>query len=323
MRRNGLPLFVSIPLLLTACAGRREASTVPTAAAPAQTATPPAAVSAALAAPQAEYEAWRQKREQGLRSPDGWLSLVGLHWLEEGDNPIGSGEDNRIVFPAGRAPAQAGVLRLQDGQVTLVAPAAAGITHEGKPVTTLALTSDKEGKATVLELGTLRFHVIDRGGRLGVRVRDRESPVLAAFHGVESYPFDPAWRVEARLEPYVPPKKVPVPNILGTVDDEDSPAAVVFERDGRTYRLDGLEGGDKGELFLIFGDHTNGEETYGGGRFLYTDPPAGGTVVVDFNRAYNPPCAFTPFATCPLPPRQNKLELAVAAGEKKFGEGHH
>ena len=327
MHRYARPLLVSIPILLASCAVRPDASTAPAAAA--QAATPPAAASAAPtpapaapAEPRAGFEAWRQERDKGLRNPDGWLTLVGLHWLEEGDNPVGSGEENHIVFPAGRAPARAGLLRLKDGQVTLEAPAEAGITVDGKPVTTLALTSDKEGKPTILELGPLRFHVIDRGGRLGLRVRDRESPVLAAFQGVESYPFDPSWRVEARLERYDPPKKVPVPNILGTVDDEDSPAAVVFERDGRTYRLDGLEGGDQGELFLIFGDGTNGEETYGGGRFLVTEAPAGGTVVVDFNKAYNPPCAFTPYATCPLPPRQNKLGIAVAAGEKSFGEGH-
>ena len=305
--------------------GEDDHAAVAAQAAPPPAAVPPAPANAAAAPvePRADFEAWRQEREKGLRNPDGWLTLVGLHWLEEGENPIGSGEENHIVFPAGRAPARAGVLRLADGQVTLEAPAEAGITVEGKPVTTLALVSDKEGKPTILELGSLRFHVIDRGGRLGLRVRDRESPVLAAFPGVESYPFDPSWRVEARLERYDPPKKVPVPNILGTVDDEDSPAAVVFERDGRAYRLDGLEGGDQGELFLIFGDGTNGEETYGGGRFLITEAPAGGTVVVDFNRAYNPPCAFTPYATCPLPPRQNKLAVAVAAGEKNFGKGHH
>jgi hypothetical protein len=291
----------------------------------------PAAPAAAAPAPHSppdpylqEIETWRRERDEGLRNPDGWLTLFGLFWLEEGENRFGSAPDNQIVFPAGRAPARAGTLRLAGGKVTLEAAPEAGITHEGKPVTTLALASDAaEGGATVLELGALRFHVIDRGGRLGVRARDRESPALAAFRGVESFPLAPAWRVEARFEPYDPPKPVPVPNILGTVEETPSPGAVVFDRDGKTYRIDALPGSPEGDLFLIFGDRTNGAETYGGGRFLVTPPPAGGKVVVDFNKAYNPPCVFTAYATCPLPPRQNKLDLAVAAGEKMYGEAHH
>lgn len=270
-----------------------------------------------------EVEEWWRKVEEGLRSPDGWLTLTGLDWLREGENRFGSAPDNEIVLPAVKAPARAGVLRLAGGKVTLEAVPGAGFVVDGKPVTTLELASDKDGKPTVVELGPLRFHIVHRGGRLGVRARDREHPALAAFAGVERFPVDPSWRVEARFEPYDPPKPVPVPNVLGQVEEEPSHGAVVFEREGRTWRLDAVDGKAGTELWLIFGDATNGTETYGGGRFLSTEPEAGGRVVVDFNKAYNPPCMFTPYATCPLPPRQNKLALRVAAGEKTWSGGHH
>jgi len=175
----------------------------------------------------------------------------------------------------------------------------------------------------LLELRTIQFHLIRRGDRLGVRSKDSESPVRTEFRGIEHYPASWEWRVEGRFEPYEPPKHVPVPTVLGTVDDELSPGAVVFEAEGRTLRLDVLEGADEHEVFVIFGDTTNGTETYGGGRFLYADLEPGGRLVLDFNKAYNPPCAFTPYATCPLPPKQNRLPLAIRAGEKKYGEGHH
>jgi hypothetical protein len=317
--RPHLPVLL-IALLAAPLLAAAEGATPPQPAAPA-VATP------ASAAPKGAYlqeiESWRRERDEGLRDRDGWLTLVGLHWLKEGENRFGSGADNDIIFPAGKAPARAGVLRRSGDKVTLEAAPGAGIARDGKPVTTLDLAADDAGKPVVLELGSLRLFVIKRGDRLGLRVRDRESPALAAFRGVESFPADPAWRVEARFEPYDPPKPVPVPNILGTVSEEPSPGAVVFEKDGRTYRLDALTGSDQGDLWLIFADRTSGEATYGGGRFLETPPPAGGKVVVDFNKAYNPPCVFTEFATCPLPPRQNRLDLAVTAGEKMYGEQHH
>ncbi len=270
-----------------------------------------------------ELESWWAKLEESLRHPDGWLTLTGLHWLEEGENAVGSAPDSKVALPAGRAPARAGVLRLANGAITLEAAPGAGIAYEGKPVTTLELVPDAKGKPTIVELGSLRFHVIDRGGRLGVRVRDREHPALAAFGGVERFAVDPTWRVEARFEPYDPPQPIKVPNVLGQVSEEPSHGAVVFEREGKTWRLDAIDGMAGTPLHLIFGDGTNGSETYGGGRFLTTEKVTDGKVVVDFNKAYNPPCAYTAFATCPLPPRQNKLELRVTAGEKAYGEAHH
>lgn len=284
-----------------------------------------AAIGAAPApeAHRAEIEAWRAKRMASLKREDGWLTLVGLFWLQEGENRFGSDpKSNRIVFPKDTTPKSVGSLDLAKGVVTLRAPAESGLTSDGKPVTTMTLKSDAEGGPTEVRYGTIRFFVIKRGERLGVRVKDSANPLLRDFHGIESYPIDPRWRFEARWDPYDPPKTIAVPNILGTVEQEKSPGAVVFESGGKSYRIDAVSESGSDELFLIFGDKTNGEETYGGGRFLYTAPAdKSGRVVVDFNKAYNPPCVFTPYATCPLPPSQNRLPLRVEAGEKTFG--HH
>lgn len=269
-----------------------------------------------------EIETWRADREKGLKREDGWFTLVGLFWLKEGENRFGTDPGNTVIFPEGRGPALAGTLVRKGDAVEVKVQPGAEVTHEGKPVTTLALQDDSKGEPTVLQLGSLSFHLIRRGDRLGVRVKDSKAPALAAFHGLDNYPVQPGWRVEARFEPYTPVKKIPIPNVLGQVDQSPSPGAVVFERGGKTYRLDALEGSPDGGLFLIFADATSGKETYGAGRFLATDPPKDGKVVVDFNKAYNPPCAYSAYATCPLPPAQNKLALRVEAGEKKYGEGH-
>jgi len=287
----------------------------------------PTAVKTALPAPagdayRQEIEHWKETREAGLRREDGWLTLVGLFWLDEGENRFGSGAGNRVIFPEGTAPAVAGTFERHGKEVTVKAAPGAGLTHDGKPVGTMALKSDADGKPTVLALGSLRFYLIQRGDKVGVRVKDTKSPALAAFHGIDRFPLRPDWRVAARFERYDPPKQIPIGNILGQVADTPSPGAVVFEKDGKSYRLDALRGGDDGSLFLVFGDPTNGRETYGAGRFLDADAPKDGRVVVDFNKAYNPPCAFTSFATCPLPPKQNKLAVKVEAGEKRYGEGH-
>ncbi len=270
-----------------------------------------------------EVEAWRDQRVSSLTSEDGWLSLVGLYWLEPGENSFGSRPDNSLVFPE-KAPAQAGSFRLADGKVTVEPAPGAGLALADAPDQPLAgkvLTSDAQGEPTVLTLGSLRFYVIERGDRVGVRVKDTESPARAAFSGLDYFPIDPAWKVEARLE-RSPGATVPVPNVLGQVEDAPSPGTLVFELPGgagRRFSLHPIQEGDSDELFIVFGDPTNGRLTYGGGRFLYADPPGpDGRVVLDFNRAYNPPCAFTPFATCPLPPPGNKLPLAVTAGEKKY-----
>lgn len=271
-----------------------------------------------------EVEAWRAQRDAALRRPDGWLSLAGLFWLNEGDNTVGSMPTSDLVFPAERAPLELGVFHRRGDVVSFQRQAGAEVTIDGEPVSgETVLVPDTEGEPTVLEHGSLRFYAILRGDRVGVRLKDTASPLLAQFEGMDNFPVDADWRVTARFEPYDPPKTLRVPNIIGIVEDLPSPGAAVFTVDGREYRLEPTREGD--ELFFVFGDATNGRETYGGGRFLYTDLPApDGTLVLDFNRAYNPPCVFTPYATCPLPTRENKLPVPVRAGERAFegGQGH-
>lgn len=287
-----------------------------------------ASLSPAAAAPAAgpsyvqKIEAWQKERVDDLKKEDSWLTLVGLFWLDEGENRFGSDAGNKVIFPEGRGPAVAGTLIREGKKVRVRVAPGAGLTSAGKPVTEMELAADASGEPTVLELGTLSFFVLERGDRIGVRVKDKASPVRTSFHGLDFYPIRPEWRINARFEPYNPPKKVPIPNVLGQVTESNSPGAVVFDWEGKTYRLDAF-GSVKDGLSTIFADSTNGHETYGAGRFLDFGPFQDGKVEVDFNTAYNPPCAFTAFATCPLPPADNKLTLAVTAGEKKFGDGHH
>jgi uncharacterized protein (DUF1684 family) len=299
------------------------------ASASAAAAAAPAAKAAATASPdpaayRKKIEAWRQERVASLKKEDSWLTLVGLYWLHSGANRFGSNPANHIVLPAGntKAPAYAGNLTLTGKTVTLTAQPGVAVLADGKPATPgMVLQSDIKGKPTVVQLGSLSFYVIQREEKLGVRIKDKASPLLASFKGLDNYPLSPDWRVVARFEP-AKDKKIAIANVLGQVADQASPGSVVFDWRGKTYRLDALDGGE-GSLFLIFGDQTNGKQTYGAGRFLETDAPQGGKVVVDFNTAYNPPCAFTAFATCPLPPAQNKLAVKVEAGEKKFAGGGH
>ncbi|HEX6139358.1 MAG TPA: DUF1684 domain-containing protein [Candidatus Limnocylindria bacterium] len=253
--------------------------------------------------------AWRAERDARLRDPDGWLTLVGLHWLEPGENRLGSAFDNEVVLRGTGVPERAGSLVLQAERVVL--------RRAGHP--DLAMEPDVSGEPTTLDLGTLRMYVIRRGERFGLRVRDHASPALAAFRGMDHFPIDTAWRFEGRLERAQPGETLQVVDVIGLVTQEPSPGAVVFERDGREWRIHALPGDEDGSLWLVFADATNGRTTYGGGRFLYTEPVQDdGGVVVDFNLAYNPPCAFSAFATCPLPPPANRLALAIEAGERAY-----
>jgi len=262
---------------------------------------------------------WREHRVERLAGPDGWLSVVGLAWLEEGDNAVGSDPTSRVALPAGKAPGRIGVIRVEREAAVASFQPGSGVTHAGRPVSTLRLEDDSTGKPTTLRLGSLSFHVIRRRAELAVRIKDEKSPARKAFTSIDYYPIDPRWRVEARFEPYDPPRSVAVPTALGSEETYVMPGAMVFSHEGLPHRLDVfLEEGET-DLFVVFGDLTNGSETYGGGRFLYTRPPGDdGTVVVDLNKAYNPPCVFTPFATCALPLPQNKLPIQVEAGEKLY-----
>ncbi len=267
-----------------------------------------------------EIEKWRAGRVARLGAEGGWLTVVGLSWLEPGKNAVGSGPGNRVALPEGKTPSFVGTLDFDREQVTLHAVPGAGVTHSGKPVTTLAMSSDAEGEPTVASIGPVSFYVIRRGARLGVRVKDSQSDARRDFRGIESFPIESKWRVEARFEASDPVRMIPVPNVLGTTDSSESPGTLVVQIEGKTYRLDPVLEKGETDLFVIFGDGTNGKETYGGGRFLYAAPPVDGRTVLDFNKAYNPPCVFTACATCPLPPPQNKLPIRIEAGEKVYGK---
>ena len=268
-----------------------------------------------------EIDEWHQKRLESLKNPEGYLSLAGLFPLVEGENWFGSREDNALVFPAG-TPARAGVFVLKAGAVRVDVAEGVEITVIDAAVSSAVLQSDAEGEPTVLAMGSLRFYVIDRSGALYIRLKDLDSELLKHFEGVDRFPVDVAWRIEGRFEPYDPPKRILVPNVLGGAFEEKCPGRVVFEIGGEACGLEPTSA-SRGRLFFVFGDGTSGLETYGGGRFLVAGPPSEeGIVVLDFNKAYNPPCAFSPFATCPLPHEANRLTVRIEAGEKKWGEGH-
>lgn len=269
----------------------------------------------------AEIDARHAERIEALRSDTGWLSLVGLHPLPDGVMEIGSGEAMDLRMDAA-APAHLGTLAVDDSEAMFAAAHGAAVTllDEAEEITHISLESDRDGPPTLLSCGSLVFYVIDRDGDLYLRVKDRESEVLKSFEGIERFPVDEAWRVTARLETGGS-GVVMVPDVLGNLTPSPSPGDLVFEIDGRPLRLTPMGKPAEG-LSLVFADGTSGHGTYSGGRFLSTGPVApDGTVVLDFNLATNPPCVFTPYATCPLPPEGNVLAIAIEAGEKTWG-GH-
>jgi len=266
----------------------------------------------------ADIEAWRRRRLERLTAADGWLSLTGLFWLDEGDNAVGRGPEDRVRLPEG-APAAAGSIRVEDPKATFVPAPGVEFLADGRagggPV---ALISDASTEPTRLEFGSARLHLLWRAGRIAARVGSAENPARAAFAGIASFPVDPAWRLDARFEPHDPPRSIAVTSILGTVEQETVPGVVAFEFGGATHRLSAILERGEADYWIIFGDGTNGEETYGAGRFVYVPRPRDGRTVLDFNKAYNPPCVFTPYSTCPLPPPGNRLPFRVEAGERKY-----
>jgi len=275
---------------------------------------------------QADYkssiEGWRKQREARLQADDGWLTVAGLFWLEEGPNRIGTDAAGEIVLPPGSAPGRVGVLEFHDGRATFRAEKGVAVTCAGKPVTTMELKPDVSGSPDVLAVADLSMFVIKRGARYAIRLRDKNASARREFRGLSWFPVDEKYRVTASFVPYEPPRPIPIPNILGEVEEMPCPGYASFRIGGRELRLEPvLEEPGATELFYIFRDLTSGKETYPAGRFLYSEMPRHGMVVLDFNKAYTPPCAFTPYATCPLPPKQNWLDLRVEAGEKTYG--HH
>ena len=269
-----------------------------------RTALPALAGAAVFAATtyQTEIAQWRLQREEGLKRDGGWLSVAGLFWLHEGANTFGKDPGNEIVLPDGAA--QAGVFELQNGKVTVKME---GGTRELWP-----------DSVDVAKVGRLSLFVIKRSDKYGIRLKDPDSTYRREFHGIDTYPAREEYKVTAKW--VVAPVKIPILNVIGQTESMDSPGYAVFSLHGREYRLRPyLETPDAKELFYVFRDQTSAKETYGAGRFLYSAMPEDGHVVLDFNKAYNPPCAFTPYATCPLPPPENRLAVRIEAGEKKYG----
>jgi len=260
---------------------------------------------------------WHEKRITRLKSETGWLNLVGLYWLNEGKNTFGSARDNDIVFTE-NAPPYIGTFILNKGTVVVEIYPGVKVIADSLPIVDMQLKDDLSDSTTILSLGSFRWFIINRNGKYGVRLRDMNAPLVKEFKGIETYPVDEKWKIIARYIPYPAPELVDIPNILGSVEKDTVEGRLYFSINGNKYTLDPVSEGN--ELFIIFADETNGEETYGAGRFLYSAKPDSlGNVVMDFNKAYNPPCAFTRYATCPLPPEQNYLHLRVTAGEKKYG----
>ena len=260
-------------------------------------------------------EQWRSGRIARLTKPDGWLSLAGLFWLKPGENSVGSDRSSDVVLPA-PAPARAGTIVLENGKTRwLPAPDSPAEAPRATP-----LVSDAEADPTILRFGGVSFLIHQVGERVAVRVRDSDSATRRDFKGLKHFPVSSEWRFEGRFIPFSPPRHVSVPTVLGYPEDDVAPGEIEFNYRGKPYRLTAVLEQGSDQLFIIFGDRTNGKSTYGGGRFVYAPMPKDGRTVLDLNKAYNPPCVFTPYATCPLPPPPNHLPIEVTAGEKMYAE---
>ncbi len=255
-------------------------------------------------------ESWRDAREARLKADDGWLTVAGLFWLKPGANSVGSAEPADVVLPRDAAPERLGTLELA-GDRARFRPA---------PAVAAAETVLQANAPGALVYGRLKLLLIERGGRYAIRLKDNASEMRKRFTHLNWFPVDESWRITARFVQYPAPRKMTFASAIGIPQEMASPGYVEFARGGATHRLEPVSEGNR--LFFVFRDATSGKSTYGGGRFLYADPPRNGFVLLDFNKAENPPCVFTPYATCPLPPKQNRLAIAVAAGEKMYGHPH-
>ena len=266
------------------------------------------------------FDKWKAELVDDLKQ--NWLSLAGLFWLKPGQNSFGTGADNDIVFPKG--PAHAGVFELQGTEVAVRLFPDVHAMVGGKPLTTAKMQPDTSGNPTVVELGSLRFKAIVRGTRIGIRLKDTDSDEVKNYRGPVFFPLDLSYRVTATWVPADGKRTVDVPNVLGDTTPTPVAGTVIFKINGQEVRLTDLGGDPSKGLSFVFNDLTSKTDTYPGGRFLETDAVVNGTVVIDFNRAYNPPCAVTPYATCPLAPKENRLAVAIPAGEKyDRTHGHH
>ena len=268
-----------------------------------------------------ETKAWRDEQEKRLKSEDSWLAVVGLHWLKEGSNSIGASDRATIVLPEG-APLKLGVITFTKGSASIMFDTVDKVTMDGKPVQKgqeYLLATDKKENPTQIKAGSVNFFLIDRPNGVGIRVKDPNSHARKHFKGRKWYAPDEKFKIEAKWTELQTPKMLTVPDVLGNENDEISPGYATVDIGGKKVDLYPTKEGEK--LFFVFKDKTSGKETYGAARFLYASLPQNGKVTLDFNRAVNPPCAFTDFATCPLPPKENRLDVAIPAGELK-PDGH-
>jgi len=270
---------------------------------------------------------WRADREARLKADDGWLTVVGLEWIKNGESSIGSNPASNVVLPK-FAPDRVGTLTLAGGIVRFkpasgLAPNAVMIS--GQPAREMELKPDLDAMYTRVVVGRVKFFIIQREDKFGVRIKDNDSAMRREFTGLRWYVVNPSWRVTAQYVPFDKPRELTFETVVGVKERDQSPGYVHFERNGKQYRMDAVL--DDNELWFVMRDGTSGKTTYAASRFLYAELPRNGVkqpgpVVIDFNKAENPPCVFTPYATCPLPPPQNRLTLAVTAGEQMYGNHH-
>ncbi len=268
----------------------------------------------------ADNAVWRNERKEALLKPDGWTSLVGLHWLELKAHYLGSSAGSGIRLAVG--PPKMGMLEQRDGRIFFTPERGVALTLDGEPLKgRVELKTDRDETPSLVgfDEGKGVLGVIKRGERYALRIKHADAPTRLRFTGLQYWPADPGWKITGKFVPHPPGKTLPIVDIIGTTSDAPNPGAVEFVRDGKTYRIEAIGEPGSDELFLVLADRTSGHGSYSAGRFMDTPgPDAQGQVVLDFNRAYNPPCAFTPFATCPLPPPENRLDLAISAGEKAY-----
>lgn len=266
-----------------------------------------------------EVNDWHQERIESLKEEDSWLSLVGLHQLNDGTHTFGSDSSNDIVFPP-KAAANIGSISRQGNSFSIEVNPDVDVTYDSMQVSEMELKTSMSGEPTVLQHKSLLWYIIERRDNFYIRVKDTEHPNFASFNGIDRFPVSPKWRVQATFNPFPEPRTISIPDILGDVYQDSLYGTLKFMIDGEEYSIAPLGHPQNSEdFFIIFGDETNGESTYGGGRYIHIPlPDEDGKTYLDFNRAYNPPCVFTEFATCPLPPEPNRLPIQVTAGEKMF-----
>jgi len=263
-------------------------------------------------------DSWHKKREEQLKAENGWLNLAGLYWLKEGENTFGSDSTNAVIFPKGKIVDKAGIFILSDSTVKIRVNDKVVIKANDNLITEATIFFPDKDTLIQLAHESLRWNIIKRGDKFGVRLRDLASPEISKFKGVDRFPVDLKWHIEAKFEAYNPAKKISITNVLGQKSIQESPGFLSFEFEGKKYQLDVIDSDKK--FFIVFADETSARETYGAGRFLDIEKTVKDAILyIDFNKSYNPPCAFTPFATCPLPPKQNFLPISILAGEKTYG----